>query len=674
MGEIEQLQRRLERERLARKSAEEITEEKTRQLYENNQELFRLGESSKEHGVELQKTLGYLTAIIDNMADGLLVVDTSNQVKLINQSFVEMFSLTRKGIVNQKCSAVFENHLLDLIEKSNTKFHAKNIKLDIEMPGNKTGRAVASPIFSEDSDGNEEQAYIGVVIIIRDFTKEKEIDRVKTEFISNVSHELRTPLTSILGFAKIMKKKFESTLLPILEQEKAPKIQKTTTQIRNNIDIIISEGVRLTNLINGVLDIAKMEAGKVDWRISSLYVSSIIERAAASTQSLFEDDDVKFDLDIDAELPKIEADEDRIIQVLINLISNATKFTDNGTVTCKAVQSNNEIIVSIIDTGVGISHEELGQVFDKFKQVGDTLTDKPKGTGLGLPICKQIVEHHGGRIWVESVIGEGSKFSFSLPIKEFSDKEITSSRDADMTALLHQLKGQVEPRSLLGKGANKTVLVVDDEPNIREYLRQELEGEGYSVEEAENGLQGVSVAKKIIPDLIILDVMMPMMNGFDAAAVLKNDPKTMKIPIVILSIVEDLERGFKIGINRYLKKPIEADVLLNEVASLVAQKDKKKTVLLISQDPHTIDTLIKAFQAEDETIVKICNEENCIENAKETQPATIIFDSSISEYQEIEKALRKEKGLESISFILLGDDQDLLSPLNVALVDESKFE
>ena len=515
--------------------------------------------------------------------------------------------------------------------------------------------------------------YIGVVIIIRDITKEKEIDRVKTEFISNVSHELRTPLTSILGFTKIMKKKLVGTLLPVLEKEDSEKIKKVTTQIKNNLDIIISEGERLTNLINGVLDIAKMEAGKVDWKMSFQPISSIIQRATAATQSLFEESNVQFILDIDDELPEIEADEDRIIQVLINLISNANKFTDSGSVTCKAVKANNEIIVSITDTGVGISQEELGQVFDKFKQVGDTLTDKPKGTGLGLPICKQIVEHHGGRIWVESGIGQGSTFSFTLPIKEIPSIESESEKEADMTTLLRRLKGQAEIDTSLKDDTKKTVLVVDDEPNIREYLRQELEGAGYSVQEAKNGLEAISAVKKLMPDLVILDVMMPMMNGFDAAAVIKNDPKTMKIPIVILSIIEDIERGYKIGVNRYLKKPIEADVLLNEVANLVSEKDLKKTILLVSQDSQTIETLTHALQSDEKTIVKICDRESCIKNAKETKPATIIFDSSISGYEELEKALRKEKGLEDISFILLGEDQDLNS-LKIPLAEESSTQ
>ena len=661
MSDAAQIQRRLEREKIARKSAEEIAEKKTRQLYKTNQELSQLSENIKQRSVELQETLGYLTAIIDNMADGLLVVDTENQVKLVNNSFLQMFSLNRKDIENQDSRTVLGTHLLELIARSKSVTQGENIRLDIDMPDNKTGRAVASPIYSENLADGGETKQIGVVTIIRDFTTEKEIDRMKTEFISNVSHELRTPLTSILGFTKIIKKRLDGILLPALEAKQDPKIGKASSQVTGNIEIIISEGERLTNLINGVLDVAKIEAGKVDWHMEPISVHSIIERAAAATRSLFEGDKVTFKLEIEDGLPEINVDQDRIIQVLVNLISNASKFTEQGSVTCQAVRADKDIVVSLIDTGIGIAKDSLGQVFDKFKQVGETLTDKPKGTGLGLPICQQIVEHHGGRIWVESEIGRGSTFSFTLPFTAQAPSELKSARTRDLNSLLSQLSGQDDAGDSPSGKPKKTVLVVDDEPTIREYLRQELEPEGYVVQEAENGLEAISKAKELMPDLVILDVMMPLMNGFDAAAVLKNDPNTMKIPIVILSIIEDLERGYRIGINRYLKKPIEAEVLLNEVARLVSREGTKKKVLLVNQDPQAIKALTQTLQSKGDTIVEVCDGKNCITRAMLTQPDTIIFDASISGYQEIEKALRKEKGLESVSFILLGEGQDLQS-------------
>jgi len=246
--------------------------------------------------------------------------------------------------------------------------------------------------------------------------KLKELDKLKTDFLSTVSHELRTPLTSILGFCKIMKKKLENVILPTA-YIKDEKVLKATNQVLGNIDIVISESERLTAIINDVLDITKMEEGKVEWKREKVKIDEVINDAINATYPLFEVKKIDVTKDIDEALPYALGDKDKIVQVVINLLSNAVKFTEKGEITCKARVENNEIIVSVIDTGIGIREEDLKSVFEKFKQVGDALTNKPKGTGLGLPICKNIIEHHGGRIWVESKINEGSKFSFSLPVE-----------------------------------------------------------------------------------------------------------------------------------------------------------------------------------------------------------------------------------------------------------------
>jgi signal transduction histidine kinase len=188
-------------------------------------------------------------------------------------------------------------------------------------------------------------------------------------------------------------------------------------QIGDNLDIIAAEGDRLTTMINDVLDLAKIEAGKLDWREGPVDVGDLVDRAAAATASLFEATGVTFVRDVPPGLPPTLGDRDRLIQVVINLLSNAVKFTREGSVTCRArIDSGGELVVSVVDTGVGIAPEDQDRVFEQFTQAGDTLTDKPRGTGLGLPISRQIVEHHGGRMWLESEVGAGSTFSFSLPV------------------------------------------------------------------------------------------------------------------------------------------------------------------------------------------------------------------------------------------------------------------
>lgn len=248
----------------------------------------------------------------------------------------------------------------------------------------------------------------------RAMERAEEANEAKSTFLSTVSHELRTPLTSVLGFAKIINRRLQGKIFPLIQTDD-PKIQRAIRQVKDNLEVVVSEGERLTGLINDVLDLAKIEAGKFEWDMKPLLPRDVLDRALAATSSLFDQKDLPLHKNIADNLTQVEGDRDRLIQVVINLISNAVKFTDEGAVTLNAFQENDQLVVSVVDTGMGIAPEDQPKVFEKFKQVGDTLTDKPKGTGLGLPICREIIEQHGGRIWVESEIGKGSTFSFSLP-------------------------------------------------------------------------------------------------------------------------------------------------------------------------------------------------------------------------------------------------------------------
>jgi signal transduction histidine kinase len=239
----------------------------------------------------------------------------------------------------------------------------------------------------------------------------------KSGFISNVSHELRTPLTSIIGFAKMTHKDLQERIFPNIVSEDR-KVKRAIAQADESLGIIVAEGERLTGLINSLLDLAKIEAGKVEWKDEVLRVEEVLERAILATASLVAQKALALARVIEPNLPVLHGDRDRLIQVVINLISNAVKFTPQGTITCQARREGRFVVVSVRDSGIGIAPEDQPKVFEKFKQVGDTLTDKPQGTGLGLPICKEIIEHHGGQIWVESEPGKGSTFYFNLPLPE----------------------------------------------------------------------------------------------------------------------------------------------------------------------------------------------------------------------------------------------------------------
>ncbi len=372
----------------------------------------------KDAVVELQDTLAYLTTIIDNMADGLIVVDKDGVINHINSAASEMFGLTEHEMIGKNIEILGENFAKLVTKSLNIE---EIVSAEVPLTKNRIGKAVAKSIkkeyFAEDS---EARGILGAVILIRDITQEKEVDRLKTEFITVVSHELRTPLTSILGFVEMIERKFKDTVIPAIK-EKDGKISKVLEKINRNFAIVRSEGERITSLINDILDISKLESGTVRWNFEEILIEDVINDAYKALSSIFEPKGLPFKQNIQHELPKIYADKERLIQVMINLLSNALKFTEKGYIGCSATLRENEILVSVEDTGIGIPESEIAKIFEKFKQAGDILKNKPKGTGLGLPISKQIIEAHGGKIWVESQVGKGSIFYFTIPLRKKED-------------------------------------------------------------------------------------------------------------------------------------------------------------------------------------------------------------------------------------------------------------
>lgn len=471
-------------------------------------------------------------------------------------------------------------------------------------------------------------------------------NEAKSAFLSTVSHELRTPLTSVLGFTKIIRKRLEDKIFPAVDKTDN-KIEKTISQISENLNVVIAEGERLTHLINDVLDLAKIEAGKMEWNMEKVSLPEVAERAIAATTSLFDQKTLSLEKNIQYNLPDISGDKDKLIQVIINLLSNAVKFTEAGSVTCSIYQEKDELIVQVKDTGIGIAPGDYEAVFEQFKQVGgDTLTDKPKGTGLGLPICKEIVEHHGGRIWVDSEVGKGSIFSFALPIIKSE-----SLQPIQLNELVKQLKEQMANSKIQMNGGHSTILIVDDDDSIRSLLQQEFSEAGYLIDEASNGKEALEKVRNNRPDLIILDVMMPEMNGFDVAAILKNDPQTMDIPIIVLSIVQDKARGYRIGVDRYLTKPIDTTQLFTEVGMLLEQGKSRKKVMVVDEDSAAVRSLTDVLQAKGYHVVESDGTE-LLEKAIATQPDIIILNSVQTGKNEIVQTLRFEKGLENVVFLM----------------------
>jgi DNA-binding response OmpR family regulator len=369
------------------------------------------------------------------------------------------------------------------------------------------------------------------------------------------------------------------------------------TQVRGNLDIIVTEGERLTALINDLLDLAKMEAGRVEWRDEDVDLDALVRQVGVTLEPLFEEKGLPLVFELEPDLPAIRGDRHRLEQVVINLLSNACKFTSTGAVT---VQTR-RVVVAVSDTGPGIAQADVGDLFVRFKQVGDTLTGKPQGTGLGLPICQEIVEHHGGHIDVTSEVGRGTTFAVSLPLPiartapEQGGLESSATAVVDARTLIRDLRESLGARRA---GGPPHILVVDDHQPVRQLLRQELEGQGYLVHEAADGHEAVRMARALGPDLVTLDVMMPDTNGFDVAAALRRDPATMRIPIMMISVVHDEGRARAVGVDSYLTKPVDGDELVSHVRALLAQGDRRRHVVVADDDPAMLDTLRRTLADE----------------------------------------------------------------------------
>lgn len=363
----------------------------------------------------------------------------------------------------------------------------------------------------------------------------REIDRLKSQFLANMSHELRTPLNSIIGFSRVILKGIDGPVSELQQQD---------------LTAIYNSGQHLLGLINDVLDLSKIEAGKMELAFDEVNMADITNSVISTMSGLIKDRPVEMKRIIEANVPTVRADAIRIRQVLINLISNASKFTDEGDILVEVgvrpgPTGRNEVRVSVTDTGTGISEEDQAKLFQAFSQVDDSPTRKTGGTGLGLSICQHLVNMHGGRIWVESVVGKGSTFHFTLP---FYRMETLNSSSLPAT--------------------NKIILAIDDDPQVIGLYERYLHPQGYQVIPLTDPSRALERAKQLRPFAITLDIMMPGIDGWTVLDLLKGDPDTRHIPVIVCSIIEDLEKGFSLGASDYLVKPILEDDLVNSLDRL----------------------------------------------------------------------------------------------------------
>ncbi|RXA18251.1 response regulator [Methanosarcina sp. MSH10X1] len=460
----------------------------------------------------------------------------------------------------------------------------------------------------------------------------------KSEFLANMSHELRTPLNSIIGFSDILLEKVFGEL-----NEKQCKYV-------NNIS---TSGKHLLVLINDILDLSKVEAGRMELHYSEFSVSSIFEEVKTVLSPLAQVKALEVTFNIESDLTTLEADRGRLIQILYNLVSNAIKFTQAGgkiSVYCK--ESGNRALISVIDTGIGISAGDQLKLFQPFTQLDSSATKQYGGTGLGLALVKKIVNLHQGDIWVESDPGKGSNFTFAIPLRkplelrkasEIGLEDVMIEFQMNKAAALsikeniEDLQEQVElPEVYLSEKGDikqQLILVVDDDKDSRELLSVILRDAGYSVAFLYDGKNVLKVAKNLKPDIITLDVFLPDTNGWLVLKQLKNDPHTASIPVLIISMTNNNELGIALGATYSFTKPIkrvELIISLKEIAGKFRLGDPK--VLIVDDDENTVELLSSMIEPEGFEVIKAYSGREGLQKLfSEQQPDILILDLMMPE-------------------------------------------
>ncbi len=399
-------------------------------------------------------------------------------------------------------------------------------------------------------------------------TRADHANQSKSEFLANMSHELRTPMNAIIGYSEMV----------LEEAQDDPEAR--AEEFKADIGKILAAGKHLLALINDILDISKIEAGKMTLYVEPIDVVELIEETMTTVRPLIEQNDNRLTFRHDLDDVRIESDQTKLRQILLNLLSNAAKFTQEGQITisaeCRREEGREVLDLTVTDTGIGMNEEQQARVFEAFTQADSSTTREFGGTGLGLTICKRFAELMDGDLVVASAPGEGTSFTLSVPVRpELETEDAQDSPPSDA-----QTEAPVDSRG--------RVLVIDDDPAARDIAGRILRGDGYQVLVAESGQRGLELARQARPDLIVLDIMMPGLDGWQVLEELKRDPDLSGIPVIMQSMLDERQAGLDKGADDYLTKPVDRRKLTEAIRCLLPESEAGR-VLLIAGDAGSRD-------------------------------------------------------------------------------------
>ena len=500
----------------------------------------------------------YSQDIVDTVREPLLMLDTTLRVHSANRAFYQTFHVSLEETENRLIYELGNGQwdipalrtlLEDIVPKSSV---FSDFELVHTFPV--IGRRVMLLNARQLKAGNHGEL---LVLAMEDVTErrraEEEVakaretaeaaNRTKSLFLANMSHELRTPLNAILGYSEMLQE--EATDQGVLEF--LPDLQK-----------IHSAGKHLLSLINDILDLSKIEAGKMELYLETFHVPKLIEEIVETIQPLVKANSNTLRVQCPANLGSMRADMIKMRQSLFNLLSNAAKFTADGAISLevsrKTIEEHDWIWFRVTDTGIGMSPEQLVKLFQTFTQADASTTRKFGGTGLGLALTRRFCQLMGGDVSVHSVPGEGSAFTIKVPavVTELKQPDVVAAVPARaQVAVTNGVRTEIEARPL----PSSSVLIIDDDLVQSDLMRRFLLSEGFNVQTANDGEEGLRLARRLMPVAIILDVMMPGMDGWTVLSTLKADPSLENIPVIMLTMVDDKKRGYALGAANYIIKP-----------------------------------------------------------------------------------------------------------------------
>jgi PAS domain S-box-containing protein len=494
-------------------------------------------------------------AVLQSIADGVIVNDTQDKVIVINAAAQQILGQEAEVVLGQSVWRLFDLFepngrgdalaALTQITSAPLSWVGEVVETTLQV-GDRIVSARMTPVV------NAEREPMGAVTALRDITREVEADRAKSEFVSTVSHELRTPLTSIKGYSDLI---FAGAVGTINDHQ------------RHFIEIIRNNADRLTALINDLLDISRIESGRIKLDVEPQQLAEIVQEVADSMKDPIAEKGLELKLEVHADLPQVMGDRTRMVQIVTNLLSNAVKYTDQGWIRISLLGIDGALRLDVADSGIGISTEDQSRIFERFYRADTPVMEGRGGTGLGLAITKELVELHGGRMWVTSEVGVGSTFTVVLP-----------------AAAKEMFPEKPEPLPL----GTRKILVVDDEPDILSLLEHQLGAQGYRVITASTGAQAITKAMAERPDLITLDLLLPDRHGLDVLRELKERPQTKRIPVIVLSVAQDETDGYRLGALDYIVKPVDEERLLESISQILHSKGK----ILVAEDTEGTATLL----------------------------------------------------------------------------------